>query len=133
MKVQNDLRTEPSLPSVTQTERIRFEHDLKEIGRIVMGYGNTFILTLNRLLCLYVDDNINNEAVYQSRRMGRTPKPPSAAPRRELRSSQQFRRHRDVNTPKTAPQTPALKPRAPPTRQLETETQILDISRNIQM
>lgn len=111
IKVQNQLRTEPSLPSVTQAERIRFEHDLKEI-----------------------DDDINNEAGFRSR-IGKTPIPPSAPPRRDLKSSQQFRRYREVHTPNEARQTPSSTtiPRPPPTRQLETESQILDISRNIQM
>lgn len=74
-----------------------------------------------------LDDDINNEDHFHSQRLGKTPHPPSAPPRRDVKSSSQMRRYREVHTPKTINQRP------PPTRQLDTESQILDISRNIQM
>ena len=78
---------------------------------------------------LKIDDGINNEEPFRSQRLGKTPHPPSATPRRDLKSSQQFRKYREVHTPKTVPPTPSSY-RLP---RLETESQIFDISRNIQM
>lgn len=44
-KIQEDLKAQPSLPSITQAERIRFEHDIEEMGKFIIQ-NRTYVIRL---------------------------------------------------------------------------------------